>query len=333
MSITSSELVWRRPAEVSDLSTNGGRITSTPILSGVKNNLFPNVPQAERVAGSTKYRKVFIHVANDDSLALIAPKVYVLAPTPGDDRVTIFEATNTDTQAAITGLEQQYGAGVLNANATLGATTCQVLVEAAADAIFKNGMTVRISDRQTVDGAGNEQFLTLASDASYSGNVATLTFTATPLAFNFSTTSPTYVSSVLTPADAVATVTDWLLTSALGTFDTVNHPVLPHGIGSIEQLWTLTFTSPTTFTASGDTVGAIGTGTIGTNFVPANSAYSKPYFTLPSAGWGGTLATGNTVQFRTHPAALKVWYKRTVPAGANSLSANKVSVGVDGESE
>lgn len=333
MSITSSELVLRKPAEVSDLSTNGGRITSTAIISGIKNNLFPNVPQAERTAGSVKYRKAFLHIANDDSLALIAPKIYLMAPTPGDDRVTIFAGTQTNTQAGITGSEQQYGAGTLNANANLAATTLAVLVEAAADAMFKNGMTVRISDRQTVDGVGNEQFLVLSADASYAGNVATLTFTTTPLAFNFSAASPTYVSSCLSPADIAASISDWVLTSAAGTYDTVNFPVVPHGIGSIEQLWTATFASPTSFTVTGDTVGSVGNGTVGTNFVPANPAYSKPFFTLPSAGWGGTFANGNTAQWRTHPAGAPIWYKRTVPAGANSLSANKVITGFDGESE
>lgn len=333
MSITSSELVFRRSAEVSDLSTNGGRITSTPIISGIKNNLFPNVPQAERTAGSVKYRKAFLHVANDDSLALIAPKIFLMAPTLADDRVTIFLGTNTNTQAAITGSEQQYGAGTLNANATLGATTCQVLVEAAADALFKNGMTVRISDRQTIDGIGNEQYVVLSADASYSGNVATLTFTGTPLAYNFAAATPSYASSCITPADIQATVTDWALTSGAGTFDSVNFPVQPHGIGSIEQLWTMLWTSPTSYTVSGDTVGAIGTGTINTNFVPANPAYSKPFFTIPSAAFGGTFANGNSASFRTHPASAPIWYKRTVPAGATSLSNNRVITGYDGESE
>lgn len=333
MSITSSELVWRKPVEVSDLTTNGGRMTATAIPSGVRNNLFPNVPQAERIAGSIKYRKAHIHVANDEGLALIAPKVYVTAPTPGDDRVTIFAGTHTNTQNSITGSEQQYGAGTLNADATLGATTCAVLVEAATDDIFKAGMTVRISDRQTVDGLGNEQFLVLSSNATYAGNVATLTFTTTPLAYNFATASPTYVSSVYTPADVQASVTDFSIASAGGTFDSVAHPVIPNGIGAIEQLWTVTFSSSSSYTVSGDTVGSVGAGTVGTNFVPANPNFSKPYFTLPSAGFGGTFANGNTIQFRTHPAAVPIWYKRTVPAGANSISGNRVTVGIDGESE
>ena len=333
MSITSNEIVWRRPAEVSNLSTNGGRMTATAIPSGVKNNLFPNVPMAERNSGSVTYRKAFIHAANNDGLALIAPKIFVLSPTPGDDRVTIFLGTQTNTQSSFTGSEQQYGAGTLNANANLGATTCSVLVENAGDAIFKSGMTVRISDRQTVDGVGNEQFLVLASDASYSGNVATLTFTTTPLAYNFSTATPTYVSSAITPADIQASVSDFVLTSAAGTFDTGAHPIKPHGIGSVEQNYTLTFTSSTAYTVTGDTLGAVGSGNIATDFIPANPAFSKPLFTIPAAAFGGTYTAGNTIQFRTHPAAAAIVYKRTVPAGANSLSANRVVVAVDGESE
>jgi hypothetical protein len=121
MSIASGELIWRRPAEVSDQTTNGGRMTPTAIPSGVKNNVFPNVPQAERMAGSTKYRKVFIHVVNDEGLALLAPKIYVAAPTKGDDRVTIFAGTYTNTQSGITGTEQQYGSGTLNTNVSQGA--------------------------------------------------------------------------------------------------------------------------------------------------------------------------------------------------------------------
>jgi hypothetical protein len=36
---------------------NGGRMASTQLVSGVKNNLFPDVSQAERLAGSVKWRK------------------------------------------------------------------------------------------------------------------------------------------------------------------------------------------------------------------------------------------------------------------------------------
>jgi hypothetical protein len=333
MSILASELVWRKPTEVSDNPTNGGIMTAVAAPSGVKNNILPDVPQSERTAGSTKYRKAFIHVANDDDLTLIAPKVYVMAPTPGDDRVTIFPATQSATQTSITGTEQQYGAGTLNATVSAAGTTCTVLCETGITTqLWKSGMTVRISDRQTVDGAGNEQFLVLSSDATYSGNVATLTFTTTPLATGFNASTPTYVSGCILPGDISTSVANYAETSGSGTYDEVTYPPVLDFISSIEQLWTVTFTSPTAFTVAGDTVGSVGSGTTATDFAPSNPAYSKPYFTLRSAGWGGTWANGNTLVFRSKPAAIGIWYKRVVPAGANSLSGNKVIVGIDGES-
>lgn len=331
MSIVASEIIWRKPAEVSDAGTNGGLMTSTASPSGVKNNLLPDVPQAERTAGSTKYRKAFIHIANDSDLALIGPKIFVMAPTPGDDRVLIFPGTQTNTQTSITGSEQLYGAGTLNANVSAAATTCTALVEAAVDAIFKTGMTVRISDKQTIDGAGNEQYLTLSADATYVGNVATLTFTTTPLAYAFTAATPTYVSSCIVPGDIQTSISNWVETGA-GTYDETTYPVLGDSISSIYQLWTLTFSSATAFTVSGDTIGSVGAGTTSSNFAPSNPAYSKPYFTLRSAGFGGTWANGNTIVFRTSPASTAIWYKRIVPAAANSLSGNKVIVGCDGES-
>ncbi len=333
MPIQVNEILWRKATETSDASSNGGRMSPTVILSGVKNALFPSASQAERTAGSIKYRKAFAHIANNDSLGLLEGKVFLTRPTPGDDRVTFFPGTQIDTQASITGSEQQYGIGTLNTNANLSATTMQVLVENAADDVFKSGMTVRISDRQAIDGVGNEQFLVLSADATYAGNVATLTFASTPLGFNFLAASPTYVSSVLLAGTVIPVVTDWSETSVGGTYNESQYPVAPHGIGSINQLWTLTFTSSTTFTVSGDTVGSVGSGNVTTNTVPSNPSFSRPYFTLLSAGFGGTWALGNIIQFRTSPGAVPVWFKRVIPSGANSLSQNFSRVGVDGESE
>ena len=153
MSIIANELVWRKPAEVSDAGSNGGRMAFASINSAVKNNIFPDVPQSERTAGSTKYRKIFIHVANDADLALVAPKVFVETRTPGDDNVTFIAGTQRDTQSAITGSETKFGAGVLNANVSGGTNTITVLVEDAANDIFPNGSTIRISDKTSINGA------------------------------------------------------------------------------------------------------------------------------------------------------------------------------------
>lgn len=330
MSIVAAELIWRKSAEVSDATSNGGRMTATAAISGVKNNIWPDVPQAERAAGSTKYRKVFIHVANDADLALIAPKVYVETRTPGDDRVIFFAGTQRNTQSGITGSEQKYGAGVLNAGVTAGDTTITVLVEAAGDALFVNTMKIRISDKANIAASGNEEFVTIVGSPSYSGNVATIV--VTPALANSYLGTVTKVASVYEPGDVRGVVASWVETGS-GTYNEGTYPVLCDHIATVEQDWTLTFTSATAFTVSGDVVGSVGAGNVSSDFAPANSAYSKPYFTLRSAGFGGTWTTGDTITFKTSPAAIPLWYKRVVPVAAGSLSGNSVIVAVDGESE
>ena len=332
MSISANELIWRKPANNSDTGTNGGRMTSVAIPSNVKNNIWPDVPQAERVAGSTKYRKAFIHIANDDDLALVQARVFIETNTPGDDCVTIFPATFTDTQSAITGTERLYGCGRLNANASLGATTITVLTEGAAFSYFRAGDKVRISDKATVDAiSGNEQVVTVApAGVSYVGSVATLQIVE-PLSYSFLAAS-TRVSSMIDYGDVVGVVAGFSKVSSLGTCDTTNNPITVDSIAGVEQNWTITFTSATNFNCIGDTLGLVGTGNVASSFQPTNANFSKPYFVIPTAFWGGTWSAGDTVTFVTHPAAIPVWYKRVIPAGASSLTGNKVIVGVDGES-
>jgi hypothetical protein len=329
MSIIAAELVWRRPAEVSDAGTNGGRMTATAITSATKNNVFPDVPQAERTAGSTKYRKVFIHVANDADLSFVAPKVFVETRTPGDDNVTFIAGTQRNTQSAITGSEQKYGSGILNGNVSAGASSMSVLTEDSALGIFANGMKVRISDKASIGGSGNEEYVTLTGAASYVGNVATFSFT--PVLANGYSATVTKVASVYEPGDVACVVANWTETGA-GTYNEGTYPVECDSIATIEQDWTLTFNSATGFTVTGDTLGSVGAGNVSSDFAPVNADFSKPYFTLRSAGFGGTWATGNTITFRTSPASIPLWYRRQVPAGAASLSGNSVIVAVDGES-
>jgi len=331
MSIVANELIWRKSAESSDAGTNGGRMTATAITSGVKNNLFPDVPQSERTAGSTKYRKAFIHVANDDDLELIAAKVFVTAPTPGDDHVVIFPGTQTDTQSGIGTPAQLYGAGKLNADVLAAAVTVDVLVENwATSPIFAAGMVVRISNKTSVnDVGGTEEYRTIdAGGVSAAGNVITLTLTA-GLSNAYSATN-TYISSVYAAGDVSASATTPVVSGG-GSYDHTTYPIDTDSIGSIEQNWTLTFTSASACTVVGNTIGSLGSFNISSDIAPNNPSFTKPYFTINRLGWNSP-QTGTTMTFTTHPASIPVWYKRVVPAGAASLSGDKVIVGIDGES-
>lgn len=343
MPVQAQELKFYKAATVGDAGNNGGRMSAVEIADGVKNNVWPDVPQGERTAGSTKYRKIFIKVANDDDIKLIDPRVFVETHTPGDDRVLIFPGNQTDVQSDISGSERLYGAGQLDADVSIGATTIDVNVEAAADAIFQNSDLIRISNKDGVDDAsGNVEFLRLdgAAGVTWNGDKATLTFAAGQSLQSGYSAANTRVASVIEPSDVEGAWDNWSGSTVAGTYDgaapttppTANQPLMD-SIGAIEQTWTITFSDANNFTCVGDVVGDVGGGSIvGGDFAPNNPDFNKPYFTLPAIGWGGTWAVGETITFRTHPAAIPVWWKRIVPAGANSLSADKVVVAITGES-
>ncbi|MEO5352697.1 MAG: hypothetical protein H7835_05720 [Magnetococcus sp. XQGC-1] len=342
MAIQANEIKWYKSAVVNDSSGNGGTLTANESVDGIKNNVWPDVSQAERVTGSVKYRKTFIKIANDDDLALINPCIFVETRTPGEDSIVLLLGSQTDTQAQVVGYTRFYGAATLDVDADAGDTTLLVNVEngngLGGHEIFRNGDLLRISDKSSVDApTGNAEFVRLASSnaVAWNGNQATLTLApGVALAYSYLATNGK-VASVIEAADIEATVSNWNESSAAGTYDEVAFPVTLDHIGSVEQNWTLTFASASQFSCHGNTLGLVGSGSIGGGaFAPINPDFNKPYFTLAdgSPPWGGSWAAANTITFSTHPAAVAIWEKRTVPAGANSFSGNKVVVAITGES-
>ncbi|MBF0262456.1 MAG: hypothetical protein HQL97_11570 [Magnetococcales bacterium] len=341
MAIQASEIKWYRSRVVNDGPTNGGTMSALEIQDGVKNNVWPDVPQAERNAGSVKYRKSFIKIANDDDLALTAPRLFIETGTPGDDRVVVLAATQTDTQAEASGYTRCYGIGFLDGPILADDASLQVVVEpgnaAEGDAIFQDGDLIRVSDQSSLDApTGNSEFLRLASSnaVTWNGNLATLTLADGNRPARNYAAGVTKVASVIEGADITTGLSDWQISSPAGSYDRTGFPPALDHIGTLEQTWTLTFTSATQFVCVGNDLGIVGSGAIQTDFSPINPDFAKPYFTLSggSPPWGGTFASGDTVTFVTHPAALPLWEKRTVPAGANSHSGNQVIVAISGES-
>ena len=330
MTILASELKAYYPTTISDAVGNGGRISFNPITSGALQNVFPHVFRAERLASSTKHRKIFFRVANDADETLFAPGLRLHAPTVGADWVYFRVGTQRNTQGDLTGSERKYGAGTLKTTVTAGGSTLVVTVEdASLIGIFANGDKIRVTNKATPTGSGNEEELTISGAPSVSGLDVTIT-TSTVLANGY-TAGLTYISSVYYPAsDLAGSVDNWVETGA-GTYDESTYPVLTDNIGTAEQTWTLTFSDATNFTVVGDTLGSVGSGTVGSDFAPNNPAVTKPYFTLESAGWAGTWANGNTIVFQTHPPAIPIWQTRVVPAAAASMAGNGVTAVFEGE--
>lgn len=338
MAILQSELKMYRAALINDSASNGGVMGTVEVADGVANNLFPDVSETERAAGIIRYRKGFYKVANNADLPLASPRFFVAFQTSGDDMVVFFAGTQTDAQGSFdpttASSPTQYGCGQLNANVSAGASSMVVLVEDWTNSvIFRVGDTIRISDQPTVGGAGNEEFHTVLT-VTPAGNLITLTLDGTTLANGF-TASSTKVSSVYEHGSSIVASADagYTVTSVSGTYNEGTYPVEGDNIGGIYDNWTILFDTPYTgaFTCTGTLTGAIGSGSIGSDFQPNNPDFGEPYFILRSAGWGGTWAAGETLEFVTQPAAMPLWFKQVVPAAASIVSGNSFTIAVDGQ--
>ncbi|WP_157314559.1 hypothetical protein [Chitinibacter sp. GC72] len=330
MPIQPAEIRWMRASAINDGPSNGGRMSKNIVPDGVKNNIFPDVPQAERMAGSIRYRKLFIQFANPDNLEAITPKVFVESHTPAGDSVLIMAGTYIDTQNDLNGNERLYGAGILQTNAASGATLIEVSTEGAALNLFRAGDLLRITSKSSIsDPAGSEEFVSVASAPSYIGDLARITLTV-PLANPFNAGAK--VASCYQPGNIKASCTAPQVNAGSGSFNHASFPIKVDHIGGITQNWLLTFVSATAYNVVGDLLGAIGSGTINAPFSPNNADFGRPFFTLDQRAFGGTFKAGDTLAFTTHPAAIPLWYKRVVPAGALAYSGNQVIVGVDCES-
>lgn len=331
MAITAAQLkLFKAEQNSNTAGSNGGRASYNEIVSGVNNNILPDVSQAERVAGATHFRKAFFKNTNPSDLVLYSPKVFVETYTPGDDAAYFHVGSHTNLQSALSGSEDLYGSGKLDANVSGGATSLTVLIESASVQFFKNGQTIRVSDRATVDGAGNEEFVTINAAPSLAGSVVTLSFT--PALQNAYLASATRVANVYSPGDVGGSVSSVVATTVgSGDYNNSGSPITVPNVGGVYDQWTVTFTSGTAYTVVGAREGSVGSGSTLADFEPNNANVSSSYFSLKSAGFTGVWASGDTLTFTTNPAHVPFWVKRVVPAGAAALAGDKVIVAIDGE--
>ncbi len=339
MPLLDNEILWRPATLVSDTvpAQNGGRMATSMLVSGIKNNLFPDVSQAERLAGGVKWRKAFVHLNSAADSALLNARLFLDALSPAGDFVTLHPGTATDTEDQIAG--RAYGIGTLESAVIAGATQIRVNCEdhAAYTSLqpFQVGDLVRISDKPSgggiaVGGTGNEEWATLSA-VTYGTTFATLDLLA-PLVNDFALGN-TLVSSVWCPG-SIAGVSSNVTFSGVGSFDaaTVGNFVV-HNKGAIEEDWTLLFTDAVNFTVSGNLVGVLPDfGSTAADFAPLNPNTGTPYFTLKARGWSGTSQLNDVLTFHTAPAVIPLWYRRQVPAGTASLANDFVSVALMGES-
>lgn len=324
MPINNADLIYRRPALLSDATPaqNGGRMLSSAIVSGVKNNVFPDTRSSERNAGSDVWRKLFVHVASAGNEPLLDTLACVSEASPGDDFTLLYEGTATDTQDQVSG--RPYGLGLVADAAAAGAVELAVQLEGGAAAAALE--PIQAGDVLRLSPMSNPVDLEVAAVVASSG-LLTIQLAA-PLAN--AVLAGTVAASVLQVGTLQASVTAPAITSAAGTLAGIS----ARNRGGVAQAWGLTFTSATDFRLDGDTLGgAVATGTTLADFSPANSGTGSPYFVIPAGAWGGAWVAGDTVAFETTPAAAGLWLRRITPAGATRTDNNAIRLLVVGESE
>lgn len=333
-----ADLQTFKSAVVSNDNTNGGVLSINQVISGVAQNVFPNVLKAERTAGSTKYRKLFNKLNDDSNDALSGVQLYLDLPTPADDWITMFIGTAIDTQADIVGTERKYGAAYIKNDVTAGLSTVTVTVDNVSlttgnDKVFADGDSIRITDKENPDSvSGNEEFLVIDGEPTVSSNDVTIT-TLTPFANSYTVVNSSRVSSVYdAPGDILAEVGILDITSTAGTYDDTTYLLVPNNQGTIDTTITLEFTDAANFTATSPDITGLPAGSTSVDYAPVNSDWTKVYCTMLATGWGGTFIAGDTVEIPLTSATIPFWEKRVVPALAAPLSNNRTVSAWNGES-
>lgn len=146
MAVIDGEMVYQKAVINADVATNGGRIGSTDVQSGVRHNVFPRTTKAERVAGKTRYRKEGLTNKNASEDIAAGVLQWVEIPSLAEDRYYLAEATDDDTQADLTDLGYTWmGCGSLETAVGAGSGEVALTME-SDDFQFPNGGYLHVSN-------------------------------------------------------------------------------------------------------------------------------------------------------------------------------------------
>ena len=318
MGIVPSEINLYKSQVVSADGTNGGRRSINKITSGSMGNAFDYLLPDDFTNGFEKTVKLFFHNDNDDDLTLLDPYLILNDVTPGSDFAVMYKGYARDTQSDYPS-PRLYGTARLISDVSAGSSSIVVDVEdSSMTGIFASGDTVYIKND-----AGTKEKHTIASAPAVSGTQVTITITGT-LANSYTVAGGARLASAIEYLDLECSVTNWAITGS-GTYNNTSYPPETDNLGTVEQTWTLEWLTATTFSCTGDGVGALADGVTTGDYSPINPDTGKPYFILRSAGHGGTHIAGDTIVFQTHGAEAAFYLQLTGPAGATPFTGNRVS--------
>jgi|GEM_PF-556963 len=342
MPFASSDLVLNKSATYADGSSGGGRETFVAITSGQHGALFPHVTHSERAAGIDRYRKVFMRNDNADNLVFYNGLFGIDLPSRAGDYFRAALGTHVDVYSDLDATYKWVGAGILHSafiTAGQGGSGSSLqwnfgLTDLEGEIV--SGDPVYITNRihcESEVGTVASEYNEIAS-ISWAGSIATIEL-ANPIGDDYTQswtttiggetwTIPTRLCVLLDLGHVQPVVSDYVATSASGTTNEATYPVYGDNIGSVYDTITVTFSDASNFSVSGDELGSLGSGARSSEFTATNPDTSTPYFTIPTAFWGGTWADGDTLEFLLTPASKPIWLKESVPAGIDTFANNAV---------
>jgi len=155
MSVSLSDIKFRKSAIVTDTTANGGVCSRNLVLSGVRHNLFPRVTKSERTVGLTRYRKEFFCNDNSSGETAYGSLFFFEIPSTAQDRFYLSKGLFADTQNDLDSNDSTLvGTGTLNTLVTAADTSVIIDME-SSDFEFIPGGYLHIADKfmtsQTID--------------------------------------------------------------------------------------------------------------------------------------------------------------------------------------
>lgn len=308
-------------------ANNGGRQSANAITSGLENNIWPRLTTPERLSGQTLAEKCFWQNMNARDESTIAPCIFLENPNTLGDYEYLVPGDDDGMQSGLSASARKYTASLLAADAAVGATTLQIILDNGALAgCYQPGDTLIIR-QGTMSATSTTWELATLTSVSGTGDTLTLTLQA-GLTKAYSVSAGACVCSCWHPSTALAPRIADVAQSGTGQFDTTNFPIAGTNRGTIRQNWTLTYTSATACEISGDTLGSLGTFDCTADIAPLNPATDAPYFIIPAGGHGSAHVAHDALTFKTYAAALAFWRFKITPAGSPGGDLANVSADI-----
>ena len=333
MTITAVDLQHFLSETTTSGPTNGGLPSENQAVSGQKNNTFSNVSADDRETGIIDRVKIFGMVRSTGNEELSSIKGWLHGPTPGDDYVYAFKGTKTDTEADLDETTI-YAAGTLAADIAVDDTAITVTMEATktTEGFHADGK-IAVSNKSTPSGTGTTVIVPLSSTPPLVSGLTVTLYLEEPMTEAFSSAN-TIVASVMEMSPIQAKTGTIVVTSASGSVDESSYPPVGNNKGTRDEELTVSFSTTTNFTVSGTRSGALGSGTVSTDFVATNPINGATLLTIPAGFFSSTgFIALDTVTIPTIGANFAYWETRVVPEDCDTLAGDQAIFAYTGESD